>query len=71
VEILGLVTLGVDRVAALVEQTGLARSTVHHHLAELREARLIDLEGNARAYRYVPREGAREDTMDLLSELLR
>lgn len=69
VEILSLVTHGVDRVAELVARTGLSRSTVHHHLSELREARLVDLEGNARAYRYVPRPGALPDAVTLLSEV--
>jgi DNA-binding transcriptional ArsR family regulator len=70
VEILSLVTRGADRVPELVAQTGLARSTVHHHLGELRDARLIELEGNARAYRYLPRQGAFQETVALLSEVL-
>ena len=70
VEILSLVSRGADRVSELVAQTGLARSTVHHHLGELRDARLIDLEGNARAYRYRPRHEALEETLALLSEVL-
>ena len=70
VEILSLVARGADRVSELVAQTGLARSTVHHHLAELRDARLIDLEGNARAYRYLPRREALEETVALLSEVI-
>jgi DNA-binding transcriptional ArsR family regulator len=70
VEILALLGRGVDRVPTLVERTGLARSTVHHHVSELREAGLVELEGNARAYRYLPRPGALEDTAALLAELL-
>jgi DNA-binding transcriptional ArsR family regulator len=70
VEILSLVARGADRVSELVAQTGLARSTVHHHLGELRDARLIDLEGNARAYRYLPRREALEETLALLSEVI-
>lgn len=70
VEILSLVGRGVDRVSGLVARTGLSRSTVHHHLSELRNARLVDLEGNARAYRYLPRPGATEDVHALLSEVL-
>ncbi len=69
VEILSLVSRGADRVSELVAQTGLARSTVHHHLGELRDARLIDLEGNARAYRYLPRQEALQETVALLSEV--
>ena len=70
VEILRLIAQGVDRASRLVAETGLTRSTVHHHLSQLREARLIDLEGNARAYRYVLREDALPGISDLLSELL-
>ena len=70
VQILSLVARGVDRASELVAQTGLSRSTVHHHLGELRDARLIDLEGNARAYRYLPRREALEEAHALLSEVL-
>ena len=70
VEILSLVARGADRVSELVAQTGLTRSTVHHHLGELRDARLIDLEGNARAYRYLPRQEALQETLALLSEVI-
>ena len=38
--------------AELAEEVGLARSTTHHHLAQLRAAGLIVLRGNARSYRY-------------------
>ena len=58
VEILALVGRGVGRSSDLVEATGLTRSTVHHHLAQLRAAGLVALEGNARAYTYVPRRDA-------------
>jgi DNA-binding transcriptional ArsR family regulator len=70
VEILGLVGRGVGRAADLVEETGLSRSTVHHHLAQLREAGLVALEGNARAYAYVPRRGAPADAAALIGELI-
>ena len=70
VEILRLLARGVDRVSDLVSETGLTRSTVHHHLSQLREARLIDLEGNARAYRYRLRREAHDETAALLSALL-
>jgi DNA-binding transcriptional ArsR family regulator len=70
VEILSLVARGVDRVSELVAKTELSRSTVHHHLSELRDARLVDLQGNARAYRYLPRPGALEDVHALLAEVL-
>ena len=38
--------------AELADEIGLARSTTHHHLAQLRAAGLIVLHGNARSYHY-------------------
>jgi DNA-binding transcriptional ArsR family regulator len=69
VEILGLVGSGVGRAADLVAATGLTRSTVHHHLGQLRDAGLIALEGNARAYSYVPRREAADEAAALLAEV--
>jgi DNA-binding transcriptional ArsR family regulator len=69
VEILGLVGRGTGRAADLVAQTGLTRSTVHHHLAQLREAGLIALEGNARAYSYVPRQEAAGEAAALVADV--
>ena len=69
VEILRLVGRGVGRAPELVAQTGLSRSTVHHHLAQLREVGLIALEGNARAYTYVPRPAAAADAAALFAEI--
>jgi DNA-binding transcriptional ArsR family regulator len=70
VQILGLVGRGVGRASDLVEETGLSRSTVHHHLAQLREVGLVALEGNARAYTYVPRPAAAEDAAGLVAEVI-
>lgn len=70
IEVLRLLGRGTDRVSELVAETGLTRSTVHHHLSQLREARLVDLEGNARAYRYRLHAEALPETVSLLSELL-
>jgi DNA-binding transcriptional ArsR family regulator len=70
VEILALVGRGVGRSSDLVEATGLTRSTVHHHLAQLREAGLVALEGNARAYTYVPRREAAEEAASLVAGLI-
>ena len=70
VEIVKLLGRGTDRVSRLVAETGLSRSTVHHHLTQLREARLVELEGNARAYRYRLRPAALGDSTELLSVLL-
>jgi DNA-binding transcriptional ArsR family regulator len=69
VEILGLVGRGTGRAADLVAATGLTRSTVHHHLAQLREAGLIALEGNAKAYSYVPRSEAADEAAALVAEV--
>jgi DNA-binding transcriptional ArsR family regulator len=70
VEILGLVGRGVGRASELMEETGLSRSTVHHHLAQLREAGLVALEGNARAYEYVPRRDAAAGAAALIADLI-
>jgi DNA-binding transcriptional ArsR family regulator len=70
VEILGLVGRGVGRASELVQETGLSRSTVHHHLAQLREAGLVALEGNARAYAYVPRRDAAAGAAALIADLI-
>jgi DNA-binding transcriptional ArsR family regulator len=70
VAILALLAQGVDRASALVEATGLNRSTVHHHLSQLREARLVDLEGNARGYRYVARKAAAAELGALVAEVV-
>jgi DNA-binding transcriptional ArsR family regulator len=70
IEILGLVGRGVGRAQDLVEKTGLSRSTVHHHLAQLREVGLVALEGNARAYAYVPRRAAAADAAELVAEVI-
>lgn len=70
VEILALVGRGIGRSGALVEATGLTRSTVHHHLAQLRAAGLVALEGNARAYTYVPRRDAPTEVGELVARLV-
>jgi DNA-binding transcriptional ArsR family regulator len=70
VEILGLVGRGVGRASELVQETGLSRSTVHHHLSQLREAGLVALEGNARAYDYVPRRDAAAGAAALIADLI-
>ena len=70
VEILALVGRGVARAADLVDATGLTRSTVHHHLAQLRDAGLVALEGNARAYTYVPRRAAADDAAALVADII-
>jgi DNA-binding transcriptional ArsR family regulator len=71
VEILALVGRGVGRSGDLVEATGLTRSTVHHHLALLRTAGLVALEGNARAYTYVVRSDAPAGIAELVANVVR
>lgn len=70
VEILALVGGGLGRAPDLVAETGLSRSTVHHHLAQLREVGLVALEGNARAYTYVPRRDAAAEAARLVAEIV-
>lgn len=70
VEILALVGRGVGRSSQIVGATGLTRSTVHHHLALLRDAGLVALEGNARAYTYVPRSAAAHEAAALLGDVV-
>jgi DNA-binding transcriptional ArsR family regulator len=70
VEILALVGRGSGRAADLVAATGLTRSTVHHHLAQLRDAGLVALKGNARAYTYVPRREAAGEAALLVGGLI-
>jgi DNA-binding transcriptional ArsR family regulator len=53
----------------LAEHLGLTKSTTHHHLAQLREARLVELRGNARGYWYSLGEGGLADAARALSEL--
>jgi DNA-binding transcriptional ArsR family regulator len=70
VEILGLVGRGIGRPPDLVSEARLSRSTVHHHLGLLRDAGLIALEGNARAYTYVPRPRAAAEAAELVADVL-
>src|SRR5262245_14311033 len=70
VEILALVGRGLGRSSELVDATGLSRSTVHHHLAQLRDAGLVALEGNARAYTYTTRREAASEIATLISAIV-
>ncbi len=54
----------------LTELTGLAKSTAHHHLGQLRTAGLVVIRGNARSYRYDLHADAVGDAGALLAELL-
>jgi DNA-binding transcriptional ArsR family regulator len=53
----------------LAESIGLARSTAHHHLAQLRAAGLVALRGNARGYSYVLRPDGLAEAQRALGEL--
>jgi DNA-binding transcriptional ArsR family regulator len=55
--------------AELADAAGVAKSTAHHHLALLREARLVTLHGNARRYWYSLRAEAVGESGALLAEL--
>jgi DNA-binding transcriptional ArsR family regulator len=70
VEILALVGRGVGRSGDIVQATGLTRSTVHHHLSQLRAAGLVALEGNARAYTYVPRREAPAEIAEVIAAIV-
>lgn len=70
IEILALVGRGSGSSSMLVEATGLSRSTVHHHLAQLRDAGLVALEGNARSYTYTPRGEAVAEIAALVADVM-
>lgn len=70
VEILGLVARGCGSAAELVARTGLSRSTVHHHLALLRESGLVTLEGNARSYTFRARHDIVAETAALIGDVV-
>jgi DNA-binding transcriptional ArsR family regulator len=60
VEIVRRLAHGEATLNDLVEHTGLAKSTVHHHVAQLRAAGLLVVHGNARNYSYsLSKEGFR------------
>ena len=61
VRILRRLVEGNSTLDELAEAVGLARSTTHHHLTQLRAAGLVTLGGNARGYWYALRpEGLTE-----------
>ena len=70
VQILRRLSAGEASLSELTDLTGLAKSTAHHHLNQLRAGGLVVVRGNARAYRYSLREEAAGDTAALLAELL-
>lgn len=70
VQMLAFLGAGPMHLGELVDATGLTRSTVHHHLRQLRGAGLVSFEGNARAYRYRIDRRGRVDAVAALRELL-
>ena len=55
----------------LAAEIGLARSTTHHHLAQLRAARLISFRGNAGGYSYVLEPAAFAAAASVLAGFIR
>jgi helix-turn-helix protein len=68
--ILARLTAGEASLAELAAAATVARSTAHHHLALLRDAGLVGLRGNARAYRYFLQDDALSQSRNLLAEVL-
>jgi DNA-binding transcriptional ArsR family regulator len=68
--ILSRLTRGEASLGELADAAGLAKSTAHHHLVVLRDARLVGLRGAARAYRYFLRDDALASSRNLLAEVL-
>jgi DNA-binding transcriptional ArsR family regulator len=54
----------------LAEAAGLAKSTAHHHLAQLRAAGLVTLRGNAQGYWYLLRPEGFAEARGTLGDLL-
>lgn len=55
----------------LADAAGLAKSTAHHHLAQLRAAGLVALGGNARGYWYALRADGLAEAQQTIGELAR
>ena len=70
VAILSRLTLGEASLAELADTAAVAKSTAHHHLALLRDAGLVGLRGNARAYRYFLHSDALRRSRNVLAEVL-
>ena len=61
---------GEASLSELAEVAGLAKSTAHHHLSQLRAAGLVTMGGNARGYWYALRRDGAADARAVLGELL-
>ncbi len=55
----------------LADAAGLAKSTAHHHLGQLRAAGLVALRGNARGYWYALRAEGLAEAQQAIGELVR
>jgi DNA-binding transcriptional ArsR family regulator len=60
---------GEASLGALAELAGVAKSTAHHHVAQLRAAGLVEVRGNMRAYFYALREEGLVEAAELLRKL--
>jgi DNA-binding transcriptional ArsR family regulator len=69
VQILRRLVAGDATLGELADDAGLAKSTAHHHLAQLRAAGLVTLQGNAREYRYALRRDGVGEARAALAEL--
>jgi DNA-binding transcriptional ArsR family regulator len=70
IRILRRLVAGEASLGELAETAGLAKSTAHHHLSQLRTAGLVTLRGNARGYWYTLRAEGLGEARALLGELL-
>jgi DNA-binding transcriptional ArsR family regulator len=69
VRILRRLVLGRATLDELAVETGLAKSTTHHHLTQLRAAGLVVLGGNARGYWYALRPEGLAEAQRAIGEL--
>jgi DNA-binding transcriptional ArsR family regulator len=68
-DILRRLATGDATLGELAEHAGLVKSTAHHHLAQLRSAGLVTLQGNARECRYSLRRDGFAEARATLAEL--
>ena len=71
VRILRRLAYGDATLDELAQEIGLAKSTTHHHLTQLRTGGLVALRGNARGYWYVLRPAGLAEGQRALNELTR
>ena len=67
--ILRRLVAGEASLGELAETAGLAKSTAHHHLSQLRAAGLVTLRSNARGYWYLLRPEGFAEARTTLGEL--